>query len=76
MSEITTKEKSRQKITSRQKQELLELMSSKPLLRAGKFTTNFTHKDAQSQWEIIAEVINAIPGARKTWKAWRKVNHN
>ncbi|CAH2101935.1 unnamed protein product [Euphydryas editha] len=63
---------SKQKINAAQKHKLLDLLSSKPQLRSGKFSITFSHKDAQKEWEEIARVLNAIPGANKDWKAWRK----
>ncbi|CAH2989402.1 unnamed protein product [Chilo suppressalis] len=63
---------SKQKINGAQKQKLLDLLASKPQLRAGKFKENFTHKDAQREWEDISRTLNSIPGANKDWKAWRK----
>ncbi|CAH2088726.1 unnamed protein product [Euphydryas editha] len=63
---------SKQKINAAQKHKLLDLLSSKPQLRSGKFSITFSHKDAQKEWEEIARVLNSIPGANKDWKAWRK----
>ena len=45
-----------------------------PQLLSGKFSSTFTFKIAQKRWEIIAESLNAMPGAVKSWNKWRKVS--
>ncbi|CAI6363076.1 unnamed protein product [Macrosiphum euphorbiae] len=42
-----------------------------PQLLSGKFSSTFTFKIAQKRWEIIAESLNAMPGAVKSWNKWR-----
>ncbi|KAF5301668.1 hypothetical protein FQR65_LT19206 [Abscondita terminalis] len=59
-------------ISVAQKKHLVELMKGKENLISGKFTNSFTRKDGQKQWEGIADVLNAIPGAKKEWHQWRK----
>jgi len=44
-------------------------------LLSGKFSSTFTFKMAQKRWEAIAESLNAMPGAVKDWKKWRKVSN-
>lgn len=46
-----------------------------PQLLSGKFSASFTIKTAQKRWEEIANAINAMPGAVKDWKKWRKVSN-
>jgi len=58
-----------------QKKSLVELMTKDPLLSAGKFTQTFTQKSAKQKWEVIAEQLNALPGAEKSWDKWRKVSY-
>lgn len=53
---------------------LIELLKKHKKLISGKFTQDFTFKDAEEQWRQIAEVLNSIPGAAKDWKNWRKVD--
>ncbi|XP_022160298.1 uncharacterized protein LOC111026509 [Myzus persicae] len=43
-----------------------------PQLLSGKFSASFTFKTAQKRWEEIANALNAMPGAVKDWKKWRK----
>jgi len=52
---------------------LVEFITKDPLLCAGKFNQNFTHKTAQKKWEMIAAELNALPGAEKSWDKWKKV---
>lgn len=56
-----------------QRSALFELMQKHPQLVSGKFTNQFTKKDAQRQWEGIAQILNGIPGGKKDWVQWRKV---
>ncbi|XP_022161163.1 uncharacterized protein LOC111027209 [Myzus persicae] len=58
--------------TQLQMKTLVELMSKDPLLCAGKFTQTFTQKSAKQKWEVIAEQLNALPGAEKSWDKWKK----
>jgi len=52
---------------------LVEFMTKDPLLCAGKFNQNFTHKTAQKKWEMITAELNTLPGAEKSWDKWKKV---
>ncbi|XP_041982278.1 uncharacterized protein LOC121735498 [Aricia agestis] len=72
-------EKKRQRCTyviARQKKKLIELMAKHPELITCKVTQDFSYKDSQKLWQNIAKECNAIPGARKTWKQWRKTWHD
>lgn len=60
-------------VTARQKKKLIELMAKHPQLISCKITQDFTFMDSQILWQNIASECNAIPGARKTWRQWRKV---
>lgn len=42
-------------------------------LLTGKFTASYTLKDSICLWNEIAEILNAVNGAKKDWKGWRKV---
>lgn len=57
-----------------QKNKLVELVSADTNLVSGKFSTSFTFKDNHQRWVAIAEIVNAIPGAHKDWRHWRKVD--
>ncbi|XP_063390311.1 uncharacterized protein LOC134677685 [Cydia fagiglandana] len=59
-------------MSSTQKKGLADIMASRTELRSGKFTSSFTHKKAQKEWEEITTILNAMPGATKTWQQWRK----
>nr|CAI5831383.1 unnamed protein product [Callosobruchus analis] len=52
---------------------MLDFLNQHPQLYKGKFDNKFTFKEAQQQWTRLAELLNAIPGARKNWIQWRKV---
>lgn len=58
-----------------QKETLIEYMMKHENLRKGAFTQNFTRKDQEKQWQEIALILNAMPGATRTWNQWRKVNN-
>ncbi|KAJ8913395.1 hypothetical protein NQ315_008788 [Exocentrus adspersus] len=47
-------------------------MEEDQMLRRGKFSAEFSFKDAQIRWEKITNHLNSIPGARKNWKDWRR----
>uniref|UniRef100_A0A6P7GML2 Regulatory protein zeste n=1 Tax=Diabrotica virgifera virgifera TaxID=50390 RepID=A0A6P7GML2_DIAVI len=56
-----------------QKRLLMEFIKKNPILLIAKFSNSFTQKDAQSQWNQIANVLNSCgDGANKDWKPWRK----
>ncbi|XP_023944987.1 myb-related transcription factor, partner of profilin [Bicyclus anynana] len=63
-------------VTARQKKKLIELMAKHPELISCKVTQDFSYKDSQMLWQNIANECNAIPGARKTWRQWRKTWHD
>ncbi|XP_032519253.2 uncharacterized protein LOC116771503 isoform X1 [Danaus plexippus] len=63
-------------VTARQKKKLIELMSKHPELISCKITQDFNYKDSQRLWQNIANECNAMPGARKTWRQWRKSWHD
>ncbi|XP_046969254.1 uncharacterized protein LOC124536727 [Vanessa cardui] len=63
-------------VTARQKKKLIELMSKHPELISCKVTQDFNYKDSQKLWQNIANECNAMPGARKTWRQWRKTWHD
>lgn len=66
---------SKSRPTQMQMKSLVELMTKDPVLSAGKFTQTFTQKLAKQKWEVIAEQLNALPGAEKSWEKWRKVSY-
>ncbi|CAG9826614.1 unnamed protein product [Diabrotica balteata] len=59
-------------VSSEQKKELINFMEENPDLKSGKFTNNFTYKTAQTMWQTLSQILNALPGAKKEWKQWRK----
>lgn len=61
-------------ISSEQKKEMVEYMERHPNLQKGKFSNDFTYKKAQLLWEGLAKSLNALPGANKDWRQWRKVS--
>lgn len=66
---------SKSRPTQSQMKYLVDLMAKDPLLCAGKFTPTFTQKTAKQKWEIIAEQLNALPGAQKSGDKWKKVSY-
>lgn len=60
-------------INSEQKAVLLQFMKDHYQLQTGKFSASFTCKVAEKLWREAADILNSIPGAKKDWKAWRKV---
>ncbi|KAF2886019.1 hypothetical protein ILUMI_20154 [Ignelater luminosus] len=65
--------KSRLRNISKQKTILSEYIEANSKLVSGRFSASFTFKDAQLKWEQLVATLNAIPGAQKDWKKWRKV---
>ncbi|XP_031334650.1 uncharacterized protein LOC116164596 [Photinus pyralis] len=60
-------------INYNQKKMLIEYLKKHPQLVSGKFTSTFTYKNAESQWQEISNILNSIPGgSTKNWKSWRK----
>lgn len=57
-----------------QTRRLVELLDADAELRSGKFTPVLTYKTAQKRWATIADELNSIGGAQKTWSEWRKVS--
>lgn len=52
---------------------LVEFMEKHPKLIKGKFSADFTLKNAQKLWAEISLILNSVPGAKKEWKQWRKI---
>lgn len=60
-------------ISSGQKEILIEFLNNHSELVSTKFSSKFSHKNAQELWSEVTETLNALPGAKKTWDQWRKV---
>lgn len=60
-------------VSEEQKKVLLDYINDHPKLKSGKFSPDFTYKDAQELWENFTIEVHKIPGATKTWQKWRKV---
>ncbi|KAJ8715249.1 hypothetical protein PYW08_005230 [Mythimna loreyi] len=63
-------------VTVKQKKKLVELMAKHPELISGKVTQDFNYRDSQQLWQTITNECNSIPGARKSWRQWRKTWHD
>lgn len=61
-------------VTEEQKTLLLEFMEKNPRLISGKFSADFTYKDATILWEKLTHILNSCNGVNKEWKSWRKVS--
>lgn len=61
-------------ISADQKKEMVDFLEAHPELKSGKFTSNFTFKQGQALWAQLSLKLNALPGAQKEWKQWRKVS--
>lgn len=59
--------------TAGQKARLIAHLQLDVELSEGKFSCTFAKKEAAKRWIEIAEDLNSIPGAIKTWVEWRKV---
>nr|XP_021186060.2 myb/SANT-like DNA-binding domain-containing protein 3 [Helicoverpa armigera] len=59
-------------VTARQKKKLIELMAKHPELISCRVTQDFNYRDSQQLWHSIANECNSIPGAKKSWRQWRK----
>lgn len=57
-------------LSPEQKNELVEFIENHPRLKSGKFSNEFTFKDAQTLWMEITHILNSMPGAKKEWKLW------
>ncbi|GLV46449.1 uncharacterized protein CBL_20787, partial [Carabus blaptoides fortunei] len=61
-------------VSKEQKDILIEYMRKHPKLISGKFTKEFTYKDAQKLWNELVNCLNSVPsGGKKQWNQWRKV---
>lgn len=60
-------------ITPEQKKTLLEFLEEHSELVKHKQTNQFTNADTARLWREVTVKLNAIPGAQKSWKEWRKV---
>ncbi|XP_022822445.1 myb-related transcription factor, partner of profilin-like [Spodoptera litura] len=58
--------------SAQQKLLLVQLVEADPELRGGKFSSNFSKKEAERRWQAIAQQLNAVAGAKKSWDGWRK----
>ncbi|XP_039308061.1 uncharacterized protein LOC120358311 [Solenopsis invicta] len=63
-------------ISNGQRKILIEFLNNHPELVSAKFTSTFSYKDAQKLWCEITNILNALPGAKKTWEQWRKTWHD
>lgn len=50
-------------VTQAQKECLVDFMQTHPELSKGKFSSNFTHKNAQQLWQKITLDLNSLIGA-------------
>jgi len=77
MATMSTEKKIKGKsVTLAQKECLVDFMETNKELTKGKFSTNFTHKNAQHLWQKITLELNSMIGATKTTEKWRKVTIN
>lgn len=60
-------------VTEEQKTLLLQFMEKHPCLMSGKFSADFTYKDATILWQKLTNILNSCNGVSKDWKSWRKV---
>ncbi|CAH1106871.1 unnamed protein product [Psylliodes chrysocephalus] len=59
--------------SAEQKRVLLEFFKKNSELESGKFSNDFSQKDAQQLWQEVTKTLNSCgDGAYKDWKAWRK----
>lgn len=62
-------------ITPRQKEILVEFISSRTEMYTGKLTPVYTRERMVKNWEEVANLLNSVPnGPAKDWKQWRKVS--
>ncbi|XP_025198804.1 uncharacterized protein LOC112599981 [Melanaphis sacchari] len=59
-------------VSAEQKIALVEFMEAHPELQKGKFSPNFTHKQANYLWNDISLELNTMIGANKNAEKWRK----
>ncbi|KAI4463379.1 hypothetical protein MML48_4g00013344 [Holotrichia oblita] len=58
--------------SNNQKKIMIEFLKKHYNLVSGKFSNNFTYKDAERLWQELTNILNSMPGAQKSWKNWRK----
>lgn len=66
---------SQKTISPAQKTILIEFMQENPQMVTQKQSNQFTNADIARLWQKLTTTLNSIPGARKTWKEWRKVSN-
>ncbi|KAJ3647952.1 hypothetical protein Zmor_019794 [Zophobas morio] len=64
------------KCSEKQVKMLVECVKSREELISGKHSSKYTYRDGQNEWDHIAELLNAIPGAHKNGQGWRKCWHD
>ncbi|VVC29447.1 Hypothetical protein CINCED_3A003183 [Cinara cedri] len=62
--------------TKFQMKRLVELVSMEPHLMTGTFSVNFNCQNAKEKWKKIANELNALPGAKKSYEKWKKAWHD
>ncbi|XP_037972983.2 uncharacterized protein LOC105385747 isoform X3 [Plutella xylostella] len=62
--------------TQSQIAKLIRLIAENPQLVSYKASQDFNYQDSQRLWQFITNQCNALPGARKTWKQWRRTFHD
>ncbi|KAJ6647654.1 hypothetical protein Bhyg_02877 [Pseudolycoriella hygida] len=61
------------RLSTTQKEILVEFLEKHPELKSGKFSATFTNKTSTSLWKEVAGLLNAVPlAAIKTHDQWRK----
>ena len=64
----------KKRISTQQKEILVEFLEKHPELKSGKFSSTFTAKISKSLWIELSNLLNAVPcGAIKTHDMWKKV---
>jgi hypothetical protein len=61
------------RITATQKKVLVAYIEENRVIVEGKFSSEFTDADRKNVWRKLTQKLNAMKGAVKNWRGWRRV---
>lgn len=65
----------RKQLSNEQRTMLIEYIEEHPELVKQKHCNQYTNADSRKLWVEVTQKLNAVPGATKGWKEWKKVSY-